>query len=369
MRWLVTGGGKPTRVKGISYSLEEMPFLYTKIPLYISRPTFIPDKPFKSYKQQIGILQSRGLFIDDASFAKHMLRTYSYYDLINGNLDELMVSRHPDRFVKNTSLADLVQIRFMEDRIKAIFLKQILMIEKTFKSTLSYYISEQFGVDSNPGGYLTKKNYSGDRADVVKKTMKTLRDVRDGNVHKPQGEPIRHYRKDHNHIPPWILIDELTFGETVYWYKCLDNQGKLEVSSEMLHLPQEMSSTHMLELFQIVIDLIREFRNFFAHNSVLSHMKSKRKLKIKLIGDVNSSDSLVSGITDNLNNSRNLLACFLSILLLSKDPDQLKLFLLDFQQTEEILDSERTKFIIEDIFQLPLEMVERGLNFVNDIKD
>lgn len=124
MRWLVTGSGKPTRAKGISYLSEEVPFLYLRVSSYIfSHPTtFIPDKPFKNYQQQIQILINRGLFIGDEAFARHALRIYSYYDLVNGNLDKLMISRHPDRFVDGTSLADLVQIRFMEDRIKSIFL-------------------------------------------------------------------------------------------------------------------------------------------------------------------------------------------------------------------------------------------------------
>lgn len=278
-----------------------------------------------------------------------------------------MVHRHPDRFTDGTSLTDLVQIRFMEDRIKSIFLKQILMIEKTFKSTLSYYISEHFGVDSNPGGYLTKNNYTGTRESVVKKTMKTLRNVRDGHVNKPQGVPIVHYRENHNHIPPWILIDELTLGETIYWYKCLDNQGKSSISHEMLHLPIDLSNSKQLELFQSVIDILREFRNFFAHNSVLSHMKSKRELNLRLLGSIQSDISLVSGVPTNLDNSHNLLACYLSILTLSKDPDQLKLFLIELKQTQQLLTSERTKFIIEDIFHFPLYMTNRGFDFLYEI--
>ena len=42
------------------------------------------DKPFRTYDEQIDLLQDRGLCITDREFANHALSTISYYDLING---------------------------------------------------------------------------------------------------------------------------------------------------------------------------------------------------------------------------------------------------------------------------------------------
>uniref|UniRef100_UPI00403F9098 hypothetical protein n=1 Tax=Lentilactobacillus hilgardii TaxID=1588 RepID=UPI00403F9098 len=51
---MVTGNGKPTRAKGISSSiLEEMPFLYSQYESVANM--FIPDKPFRTYAQQVEI--------------------------------------------------------------------------------------------------------------------------------------------------------------------------------------------------------------------------------------------------------------------------------------------------------------------------
>lgn len=331
--------------------------------------TFKADKPFKSYDEQIQLLKSRGLIIQNNQFARHMLQTYSYYDLINGNLDQLMLHRHPDLFKSGTTFEDLVQIRYTEDRIKSIFLRQILMIEKTFKSTLSYYISDTFGVNSNDGGYLSQSNYSGTHANIVRKTMKTLRNIRDGNVgNKKQGGPINHYRENHNHIPPWILVDELTLGETIYWFKGINSNGKGKISSQLLHVPTPLTSNLQLELFQITIDILREFRNFFAHNSVLSHMSSNRELKFELLTTTNSEFNLLNGITVNVKNRHNLLACFLSILVLSNDYDQLAIFLIDLKQTVSILSADNVIFIIEEIFNLPLAILESADEFSETLK-
>lgn len=368
MRWLVTGNGKPTRAKGISSRIiEEVPFLY---PQYESASSsLLPDKPFKTYSQQIEILKKRNLIIDNTEYAKHLLKTYSYYDLVNGNLDELMVHRHPDKFQDGISIQDLVKIRVIEDRIKSIFLKQILMIEKSFKTSISYYISKKFGVDNHPGGYLTKKNYSNPRKSIVSKTMKTLRDICSGNVQRPQGEPIIYYQEHHNHIPPWILVEELTFGETIYWYKCLGPDGKSTIENELVHLPSNLSQEQLENIFLDSLTILREFRNFFAHNSVLSHMQSKAELNLRLFLQPHKDQiNLIENIPINLANSHNLVACFLSILILSTDFDQSKIFISDLKQTMDLSTTDdEAKFIFEGIFHLPTSLIENGEKFINKL--
>ncbi|GHP12700.1 hypothetical protein YK48G_01250 [Lentilactobacillus fungorum] len=368
MRWLVTRNGKPTRAKGISSSIvEEVPFLY---PLFeVSLNVFLPDKPFKTYSQQIEILKKRNLIIDDTEYAEHLLKTYSYYDLVNGNLDKLMVHRHPDKFQDGISIQDLVKIRVTEDRIKSIFLKQILMIEKSFKTSLSYYISKNFGVDSHSGGYLTKRHYSNARGDIVSKTMKKLRNIRDGKVQSRQGNPIIYYREHHNHIPPWILIEELTLGQTIYWYKCLKANGKKTLDDELLHLPSGLSQDQIANLFLDSMNVLREFRNFFAHNSVLSHMQSKTELDLTLFIRPHEDEiNLVYNIPNNLSNSHNLVACFLSILVLSEDFVQAQIFINELKQTMDLLTTDdEAKFIFESIFHLPIPLIENGEKFINQL--
>ena len=83
---------------------------------------FSPDKPFQTYSQQINLLKIRNLTINDDEFAKHFLKVYSYYDLINGNVDSLLISHHPDKFKDNVTFENLVQIKFIEERLKSLFL-------------------------------------------------------------------------------------------------------------------------------------------------------------------------------------------------------------------------------------------------------
>lgn len=46
-----------------------------------------PDKPFKTYNEQISILKSRNVYIKNEETVKQCLTDISYYSLINGYKD------------------------------------------------------------------------------------------------------------------------------------------------------------------------------------------------------------------------------------------------------------------------------------------
>lgn len=315
---------------------------------------FIPDKPFLEYPEMIELLRSRNLRVDeeDYEFAVHSLKTFSYYDLINGNVDKLLINRNPDFFKDGVTFRQLVRIKLLENQLKSIFLTQILAIEKTFCTRLSSYIAKEFGVQSADGGYLRKANYSPSNKSQVSSTMKKLRAIRDGTaINHKSSSSLNHYRKYHNHIPPWILINDLTFGETIYWYICLKKEGQEEVSKDLFLFEIPDSDLRSSTTIQL-LDLLREYRNFLAHNSALSTMRSKRKLNDKEIRRIINEPELITKKEFANANSQNLYACFISIVLLSTNLDQLKFFLTSIERVMTLADDER-KLIFEDIFGLP----------------
>lgn len=51
------------------------------------------DKPFLTYDEQIDcLIEKHGLDVSDRDFARRVLRSVSYYDLINGYKDAFMVN-------------------------------------------------------------------------------------------------------------------------------------------------------------------------------------------------------------------------------------------------------------------------------------
>lgn len=329
---------------------------------------FIPDKKFLNYLEMIELLRSRNLIIrdDEIDFVIHSLKTYSYYDLVNSNVENLLISKETNIFKENIEFRQLVKIKNIEDRLRITFLSQILAIEKSFCSKLSYYIAETFGVDSNEGGYLKKANYSTSQNSLVTSTMKRLREIKNSKIkYRKPSDSLKYYQRNHNHIPPWILVNELTFGEVINWYRCIKDEGKRKLSKELLLYKVENEEIR-LSICISTLDLLREFRNSLAHNSALSKIRSSRKLNNLEIYHVLNQKDLVSETEFINEKSHNLYACFISILLLSTDLDQLRIFLLTLEQIFNSVDSEEQTLILQDTFGLPPKILEISKQYVKD---
>lgn len=318
-------------------------------------PNFEPSKPFLDYPEMVELLRSRNLTIaeDDISFAIHSLQTYSYYGLVNGNIGKLLIPHTEDQFQDNISIRLLVRIKIIEEQIRSLFLSQILAIEKTFCTKVSWYVAREFGVDSGNHGYLKKSNYSSSQPALVRSTMKRLKSVLSSSIpNRKASTSLSFYREKHNHVPPWILVNDLMFGEVINWYRCLGVEGKNEVSAGLFIFSIEDRNLRSSLLIQ-TLDLLREYRNFFAHNSALSKMKSNRKLNSSDLFRVLSSTGVINENEFDGDNSNNLYACFISILLLSTSMDQLQFFLLSFEQVYNTLDLEEQKIIFKNTFGFP----------------
>lgn len=305
----------------------------------------------------MALLESRDVIFykEDYDFVIHYLSIYPYYDLVNGNAEKLRLSNKSDLFKPNVSFQLLVQIKMIEDRIRSAFLTQILAIEQSFSGKLSYYISKEFGVDSNDGGYLKKSNYSG--GNFTRNTMKKLRGVRDCSIeYRHYSESLKHYKKNHNHIPPWILINDLMFGEAINWYRCLKNEGKVTLNQQLMIFRNEEDPELSLSITLQALDLLREYRNGLAHNNAINKIKIDRQLNMvevsRLINPNIKPENLYVG------NSNNLKACFICILLLSRDIDQLKYFLMTLEQIFNLPSENNKKIIFDEVFNFPHSILE-----------
>lgn len=217
------------------------------------------DKPFKTIDEQLEILKSRGLTISSPSMAKHLLLTYSYYDLINGYKDVFMPN---DKFVPGTVLEDLFAFAYIDKSIQALTMKYGLMAEVKFKTHLAYVLSKNIGVHEND--YLNPKYYKA----KINKNLSFLHIKAEINkqldITKAK-QPTRHYLKHHNHVPPWILLKNISLGTSINLFKCLNSKNKAEVAN-LLIPEQTISTKEKIEFISTAMEGIRKFRNYAAHS-------------------------------------------------------------------------------------------------------
>ncbi len=120
------------------------------------------DKVFTSIEDQIEILKSRGLVIDDEPAVKSILSKENYYNLINGYKSLFLdSSAETETFLEGTTFSEIYELYLFDRELRSIFMRCILEIENNVKSVLAYKFSEQYShtnylVISNSNTYIGK---------------------------------------------------------------------------------------------------------------------------------------------------------------------------------------------------------------------
>ena len=250
--------------------IREKAFLIINL---IRRLFFLPyDKPFKTFDEQLEILKNRGLSINDMDFAKIVLQDISYYTVVNGYKNSLILNCNSDNFIPGTSFEMLYTLHMINISFSSVLLKYISCVENSVKCKLAYLVATNYGVytdyndlkNTNPSDYLCRNNYI--NSPFRNNTLKSIK--KDICGHQA-GLSVNHY-KSKNHIPPWIVTTAISLGETIHWYKIL----KPALKDELLDYFNSLNGLNPLdkrEFFIKSLDLCKEYRNTIAHgNKVFS---------------------------------------------------------------------------------------------------
>lgn len=243
------------------------------------------EKPFKTINQQIEILQSRGLLFQDKETAKKNLVMYGYYEIINGYKDSFMKNYHDDEkgFKENVTFEHIFSLFKLDQNFRHLTLQCLEEFEAIFKQSLAYSISELISekqeIYTDVSYYNRGKthNNSNDRDKLLKCFNKTLHS---------NFQPYKYYRDEHNNIPPWIMVKNLTFGETIYWFKLSKPDVRQRVIAKMFDLDENIldNSNKILKLNQLfgdILVLFLNYRNLTAHGGrVFSYRSQRHRIRI-----------------------------------------------------------------------------------------
>ena len=241
----------------------------------------IYDKPFKTYEEQIQLLRTRNLNISNPEFAIHALDTISYYDLINRYQKHFM----PDgeRFIEGTTIEQLYSLSMFDRSIQAFILKYSMFIENLFKTKLAYTLSRDFGVDMSV--YLAKSKYKEayqNPNNVLTFDAVLLECAKTRDDNKIASNPTLYYREHHNHIPPWILLKNLSFSNSINLFKLLKNAQRDDVVNALLPDQSErtIQPNDKTNFIICTLEAIRVFRNAAAHNLDFTALRTDETRKI-----------------------------------------------------------------------------------------
>lgn len=224
------------------------------------------NKVFKNLDEQIEILESKGLIINDIDKAKTILLKENYFFL--SGYRHIFMNNFKDRnFISGTTFEELYAMFTFDRNIRNIFFKNLLIIENNIKSLISYQMSKKYGFKEKD--YLNVKNFTEDNLrvrqvrDVLEKVKRQIR------VNGRKHTATIHYITNYGYIPLWILVKVLSFGLVGEFYNIFKENDKLEIAS-FYNLD--------VRTFSIYLNVLSNYRNLCAHEDILYDHRTQREI-------------------------------------------------------------------------------------------
>lgn len=239
---------------------------------------FIDMKEFKTIEEQIDILKKRGLTFNNLEDAKKILLMNNYYNVINGYKEPFIIQGTKDNFLIGTTFEEIFALYNFDKAIKDIFLEYILKLENNLRSLISYYFSMFHGNDN----YLTFYDFD-DLSKVtnttVEKRQNRIRCIQDliGTIHKEivrtidSKAYINHYMLDYGFVPPWVLVNILSFGKLSKFLELMQQKERILISQQY-----NISENELIQC----VKMLAYFRNLCAHDDRIYNTKVPKYLYI-----------------------------------------------------------------------------------------
>ncbi len=224
------------------------------------------NKIFKTLDEQIEILRSKGLTINDEYKAKEVLLRENYF-FISGYRHLLMKKYKDSRFISGATFEELHSIFLFDRELRNIIFKHILVIENNIKSMISYQLSRKYGFKEKD--YLNPNNFTQDKLrekqvyDVLNKMKRQIR------VNGRQHSATMHYMDNYGYIPMWILVKVLSFGIISELFSILKTEDQ-----------QGIADYYKLDFttLSIYLSLLANYRNLCAHEDILYDHRTGRSI-------------------------------------------------------------------------------------------
>lgn len=229
-------------------------------------------KPFKSLDEQIEILKIRKLNFKDENAAKNYLLHNNYYNIINCYSKYFLNPN--EKYMSGTYFENIIDVHHFDKNIKSTFFRFITEVEKTFKSVFAFRYSEYF--KDIRYSYLDINNYDSNKILKVSKNISQLSNIISIKSNQ-ENNSIAHYVENHDDVPMWVLINNLTFGQTSKLYSYMPMKLKNKIAKDLsyflkINTNDEKAILGAEQLESYLINLV-EFRNIIAHNNKIIDYK------------------------------------------------------------------------------------------------
>ena len=226
----------------------------------------VKSKTFKTLDEQIDILKSKGLVIEDIDETRNILLRENYFFL--SGYRHLFLDSDSKRFLSGTTFRELYAMFTFDRQIRNIIFKNILIVENNLKSILAYVMSKNHGFKEN--NYLNPNNFVKDTKrkrqinDLIRKMKRQI------SVNGKQHSATAHYLMNYGYIPLWVVVKVLSFGIVGELYTILQYQDELEIANAF-----GVDVYSMIEY----LPLLANYRNLCAHEDICYNNRTQKAIE------------------------------------------------------------------------------------------
>lgn len=218
------------------------------------------DKEYKTINEQLNILKSRGLTIDDESKAADFLTRNNYYRISGYSL----TLRNHDIFYKTATFQNIIDVYYFDHELRHILLKYLELIEVQFKSIYAHEFTRVHAAT----GYLDEQNFTD--SIIYRKVITKAEEQKIKRL--PHEAYLKHFIEDLNQsIPLWAYVDLLTIADISIFYSITEPSIKKAVASNY-NIPHKILGKFMHSMTIV--------RNLCAHGSRLYNRLFEQKPKL-----------------------------------------------------------------------------------------
>lgn len=265
------------------------------------------QKKYKTYRQLLSRLRSRGMVINKGSQgarAMRVLEQENYYNVINGYkslfLEREATDTLEEQYKTGTTFDEVYALYCFDREVRNIYLRYLLKLENSFKTVISHEFSSKYGYDNylkhanfqstastdmSDLKYIAKRNNLELPKDLIRVQQISAEENAEavtkliGDIHQEIARQINkhhqvvtHYMTQHGYIPLWVLVNVLTFGRITTFYLHMKKDDKTRVA--------KFFSVNAKELHKYM-EMLGLARNKCAHDERFYDISFRQRLHTK----------------------------------------------------------------------------------------
>jgi len=252
------------------------------------------DKPFKTFDEQVKILESRKIFCETDT--KYKLMENNYYSTINFYKKPFCTAS--DTYCSGTHINEIFSLMEFDKNIREAFFSALTQAEKTLKTLIAYHFSKNCpNIKNKFESYFLPHNYLLVNKKKHSTYLKVMRCIY--RIIEKDNDIIAHYSQKDN-VPLWVCIHFFSFGETSQLFSILPKNVKVEIADSIgelynHHYNEIDPKKFPYELIETFLAVGNLYRNVCAHNERLYDFISKYTIStLNMSNYINTNQGLYS---------------------------------------------------------------------------